>query len=69
MLFEGPGAPGNGEKGSRAALLRDVSTVMMGLGTVAVFLRLLARRVSRSPILLDDVLIILALVIAPRGPS
>lgn len=36
---------------------------MMVLAVVAIFFRLLARRISRTPILLDDVLIISALVI------
>jgi len=62
MLFEGPSGSGNGERETRGPLLRNVSAAMIVLAAVAVSLRLLARKLFRTPILLDDVLIILALV-------
>ena len=62
MLFDGPDGAVSDPDADRGPLLVNVSAVMVALSCIAVFLRFLARRISRTPGLADDFLLIAALV-------
>ncbi|MCJ1396616.1 hypothetical protein MMC18_009507 [Xylographa bjoerkii] len=61
MLFAGPDGSIDDPNADKGPLLVNVSVAMIALSCVAVFLRFLARRISRTPVLADDFLLIAAL--------
>ncbi|MCJ1475000.1 hypothetical protein MMC13_003660 [Lambiella insularis] len=60
MLFDGPTA-GDATPGDRGPLLANVAIVMSALSCLAVLLRIVGRKLSKTPILMDDILIVIAL--------
>ncbi|MCJ1418950.1 hypothetical protein MMC32_005301 [Xylographa parallela] len=61
MLFGGPDGSIDDPNADKGPLLVNVSAAMVALSCIAVVLRFLARRVSRTPVLADDFLLIAAL--------
>ncbi|MCJ1431485.1 hypothetical protein MMC27_000838 [Xylographa pallens] len=61
MLFDGPDGSIDDPNADKGPLLVNVSAAMVALSCIAVFLRFLARRISRTPVLADDFLLIAAL--------
>ncbi|MCJ1387010.1 hypothetical protein MMC17_010139 [Xylographa soralifera] len=61
MLFAGPDGSIDDPNADKGPLLVNVSAAMVALSCIAVFLRFLARRISRTPVLADDFLLIAAL--------
>ncbi|MCJ1400076.1 hypothetical protein MMC11_003279 [Xylographa trunciseda] len=61
MLFAGPDGSIDDPTADKGPLLVNVSAAMIALSCIAVFLRFLARRTSRTPVLADDFLLLAAL--------
>ncbi|MCJ1288013.1 hypothetical protein MMC26_007366 [Xylographa opegraphella] len=61
MLFDGLDGPIDDPDADKGPLLVNVSAAMVALSCIAVFLRFVARWVSRTPILADDFLLVAAL--------